>query len=654
MNPYKQAAIVLGALVAVTALLVACDYVSGMIVLIAFKQNPLAATWHTLLDAYLAISPGTRDAGRLRGSVILATLVVFVLPIGLVMALTRRKNPAIHGKARFANAADIKARGLTGNTGVILSRTGNSYLRLPGYDFVMLAAPTRSGKGVSFVIPNLLTCEDSVVVLDIKAENYNLTAPYRQQRMKQKVYRFDPFSENTHRWNPLSYVSADPNFRMNDLSALATAIYTPDPKNPFWSDSARNLFVALGLLVLETPMLAPTIGEIVRQASGKGTAVNEYLARVMRIRETSGKPLSTACIDCLNRFLNNSDETLRNILSTFGAPLAIWSNPVVDKATSADDFDLRQVRSQKMSIYLCITPNNMGVGSFILNMFFSQLINENVKELPEQNPALKHPCVLMMDEFTAMGKVAIIAKGVGFLAGYNLRLLIIIQDRMQLEATYGKEDAHTIATNMGAKIFFTPHDIQEAKAYSEMLGYETITTRNAQHTNIGMMNTGRYGLTETEHQNKKALMLPQELLQMAPTQALVACPGTPVIKALKPRYYEDPELMKRLLSVPTQAVVINGATRAVPVLPQPPASHWTFYRSSVSGSNYYLGGDFDDLEQDEDAVAIETRLATENGFDTDQDNFARNANLNAMARDWFRNAVGDGAPSHVIEGGRGK
>ena len=639
MNLYKQAGIVLAGLATVAALLLACDYVAGMIILIAFKQNPLAASWHTLLDAHLAISPGTRDAGRLRGSIVLAALMVFALPVGLVMALTRGRNPAIHGKARFANAADIRMRGLTGDTGVILGRTSKGYLRLPGYDFVMLAAPTRSGKGVSFVIPNLLTCEDSVVVLDIKSENYHLTAAYRQQRMSQKVYCFDPFSENTHRWNPLSYISKDPNFRMNDLAALAAIIYKSDPKNPFWSDSARNLFVALGLLVLETPMLAPTIGEILRQGSGKGMPVTEYLARVMRIRETSSTPLSSACIDSLNRFLNNSDETLRNILSTFAAPLSIWSNPVVDKATSADDFDLREVRKKKMSVYLCITPNNMGVGSFILNMFFSQLINENVRELPEQNPDLKHPCLLMMDEFTAMGKIAIIAKGVGFLAGYNLRLLIIIQDRMQLDAAYGKEDAHTIATNMGAKIFFTPHDIQEAKAYSEMLGYETIVTRNAQHANVGMMNAGKYGLTETEHQNKKALMLPQELLQMAPSQALVACPGIPVIKAVKPRYYDDPELMKRLRSVPTQVIVVNGATRTVPVPPEPPAAHWIFFQSTVGASNYYIDGDFNDLEQNEETVALETRLATENGFDPDFDSAARKANLDAMARAWFQQAV---------------
>jgi type IV secretion system protein VirD4 len=36
-----------------------------------------------------------------------------------------------------------------------------------------VSAPTRSGKGVGVVIPNLLNWPDSVVVLDIKGENYD-------------------------------------------------------------------------------------------------------------------------------------------------------------------------------------------------------------------------------------------------------------------------------------------------------------------------------------------------------------------------------------------------------------------------------------------------------------------------------------------------
>src|SRR5699024_5501208 len=142
--------------------------------------------------------------------------------------------------------------------------------------------------------------------------------------------------------------------------------------------------------------------------------------------------------------------------------------------TSANDFDLRDVRKRKMTIYLHIPAGEVMQAQFILNLFFSQLINENVKELPEENPALKYQCLMMLDEFTAVGKVGIIAKGVGYMAGYNMRLAIIVQSPSQLESTYGKEDAHSIIENMGAVIYFTPSQNKEAEEYSKMIGTQTI------------------------------------------------------------------------------------------------------------------------------------------------------------------------------------
>ena len=94
---------------------------------------------------------------------------------------------------------------------ILLGRYGGRYLALPGQLSVMLSAPTRSGKGVGVVIPNLLHWPDSVVVLDIKGENHAITSGFRAAR-GQPVYAFSPFDEQacSHRWNPLSAVRTSP------------------------------------------------------------------------------------------------------------------------------------------------------------------------------------------------------------------------------------------------------------------------------------------------------------------------------------------------------------------------------------------------------------------------------------------------------------
>ena len=139
----------------------------------------------------------------------------------------------------------------------------------------MLSAPTRSGKGVGVVIPNLLNWPDSVVVLDIKGENFDVTAGYRAAH-GQAVYAFSPFDEDarSHRWNPLSAVRTSPLHRVGDLLAIGQVFFPNDgsgtSSEAFFNDQARNLFLGLGLLLLETPELPRTIGEMLRQSSGKG------------------------------------------------------------------------------------------------------------------------------------------------------------------------------------------------------------------------------------------------------------------------------------------------------------------------------------------------------------------------------------------------
>lgn len=593
---YKKTLIALLTVPIAIGALAAANYVAGVVLFLLHRQDPSGATASTMMQAIESY-----EDRETRQKIALSALAGLALclggPIFLVVAAFRQPDRGLFGRARFANKADIKAEGLDKPKGILLGRHGGAFLRLPGYEFVLLAAPTRTGKGVGFVVPNLLTYEDSVVVLDIKGENYDLTSEFRRRFMGAEIIYFNPFSEQSHRWNPLAYISDDPRFRVNGLMALAADIYPPNPKDPFWNDSARNLFVGLALMVMETPALPKTFGEILRQGSGKGQQIGDYLRHIIDVRNATEKPLSETCVDFLNRFLSNSDTVLKGILSSFTAPLSIWGNPVIDKATSASDFDFRDVRKKKMAVYVHVPASEIKQAGFILNLFFSQMINENVRELPEANPELKYQCLLMLDECTAMGKVEILAKGVGYIAGFNMRLAIIIQDKAQLESVYGKEDAHNIISNMGASIYFTPSQTREAEEYSKMIGYDTVKSGSLQYSNVGVLNMGS-SRSETQQQQSRALMLPQELSQMPRTKQLVVRAGIPVIHADKISYYTDPVFMERIKAVPLRNQVVNGQVRAVPVPVPLPAPNWRRFNNLIEKSNYYLADDFSDLAGD--------------------------------------------------------
>ena len=432
------------------------------------------------------------------------------------------------------------------------------YLRFTGQQFVLLAAPARSGKGVGIVIPNLLSFPDSVVVLDIKQENYAVTAGFRRQH-GQDVYLFNPFAEDgrTHRYNPLSAIS-DGLFRVGDILAIGYALYPTGGHDDFWKDQARNLFLGIVLLLCEwrdarragrgasIPDYPVTMGEVLRQSSGNGMPVKTDLQRALVQHRDL---LSGSCVDALNRFLSNDDKVLASVLATFNAPLTIWANPVVDAATSANDFDLRDVRRRRMSVYIGITPDHLSEAALLVNLVFSQLVNLNTKQLPEADPALKFQCLVLLDEMTSIGKIQIIARAVAYMAGYNLRLLSIVQSIAQLESVYGRADARTFITNHAMQILYAPREQRDANDYSEMLGTFTDQSRSVSRSNA--IFGGRGGSSESVSEQRRPLLLPQELKELGRDREIIVLENTRPILADKICYWRDPEFVSRVMPAPS-------------------------------------------------------------------------------------------------------
>ena len=473
-------------------------------------------------------------------------VLMFLLPI---LALAGGKQRALHGDARFATLQEVKKAELIDppkglDKTILVGRFKGHYLTYGGYQFVMLAAPTRSGKGVGVVIPNCLNYSDSLVVLDIKLENFDITSGYRAAH-GQEVYLFCPFDEKgrTHRYNPLEYISDDPAARIGDIDAIGTALYSGGNENDkFWSENAKDLFRGLCLLVLEHPTLPKTLGEILRQASGKGKPFKDHIQEMFEEAQKEGRPYSSACVDALNRITNNSENTLAGIVSTFNGPLLIFQNPRVDLATSANDFDLRDVRRKRMTIYLGVTPDKLKDAAVIVNLFFDQLLNLNTRVLPQQDPSLKYQCLLILDEFTAIGKVAMIQQSISYQAGYNMRVLTIIQNKSQLEDKYGKSGALTLMANHALMIMYAPSPVvqSDANEYSEMLGYQTVKSKNKSRS------FGKGGSrSESESEQRRALMLPQELKELGRWREIVSLENCKPILCDKIKYFEDPAFTER-------------------------------------------------------------------------------------------------------------
>ncbi|RZL32521.1 MAG: type IV secretory system conjugative DNA transfer family protein, partial [Rubrivivax sp.] len=341
--------------------------------------------------------------------------------------------------------------------------------------------------------------------------------------------------------------------RVSDLLAIGQVFFPNDTSGTsseaFFNDQARNLFLGLGLLLLESPALPRTVGEMLRQSSGKGQPLSAHFTQLMNERSEQGKPLSLECTDALRRLLSTSDNTLSSIVATFNAPLTIFADPIVDAATSADDFHLADVRRRRMTVYVRIPPHRMASAKPLLSLFFSQLVSLNTQHLPEQDPTLRYQCLLVNDEFTAMGRVSIISTAAAFLAGYNLRLLTIIQAMSQLDAVYGEKEARTFATNHGLQILYAPREQRDADEYSAMLGQytERATSRGRSRS---FSNHGHSSISRNESEQRRALLLPQEMKALGSDRLVLVLENCKPILGEKIRYFDDKAFRARLKPAP--------------------------------------------------------------------------------------------------------
>jgi type IV secretion system protein VirD4 len=477
----------------------------------------------------------------------------------LVVLLVKPRASAFHGNARFGGVADARRAGLLKRRpeSVIIGKLGRHFLYLSGTEHIIVISPTRAGKTTSLAVPDLLTYEHSVVVMDTKGELHLLTSGQRRA-MGQVVYKFAPYAADgdTHRFNPLTYVSTDPRKRISEIQTIGAILYPDDPqKDPFWIAKARGAFLGFASYMYDCwdyrikqgqkldpnrDTAFPSFERIYRLSTGDGQGGD--------LKETIRQWLGTRIIGEQTRtelsgLVGLSEETFSSVIASMQEPLQQFISPILAAATNATDFDVMELRRRRMSIYVVIPPDKLGESGKLLNIFFSTVVGQNLKSTPQDDKTIKNQVLLLMDEFAAMGRVKVLADNISLVAGYWIRLMTIIQSNSQLRSIYGADVAQTISTNHTASIVATPREQQDAEDYSRALGNTTVRRRHR--------NTGPNGTTYSYTEESRPLMLPQELKELSNNLQIVFLKGSPAFRCKKNWYFKS-RFFKKLILPPVE------------------------------------------------------------------------------------------------------
>jgi type IV secretion system protein VirD4 len=218
-------------------------------------------------------APGAfRDLHPEAFMVAFGTVTLFALGMGiLAFVWTWRKQRDDYGSAHWQTKSELKKNDMLRpvGTGFVCGKLGSpksaaGFISSKDIPHVMMVAPTRAGKGVGFVIPNILAFGGSAIVLDVKGENFEKTARYRMAN-GDEVYRFSPFdwANGTHRYNPLARITKANSFaeQFTEISILADLFLDKDNRqSDTFSEAGKTIFVAACLLALQRGK--STLGEV--------------------------------------------------------------------------------------------------------------------------------------------------------------------------------------------------------------------------------------------------------------------------------------------------------------------------------------------------------------------------------------------------------
>ncbi len=520
----------------------------------------ILANWATIgFTGYKYLLPKIATSGIMPFVLLMLVAIRFRKPIFQYRPF--QKESSVHGDAHWATEAEIIKVGLRSKKGMLLGHNKKGYLVADGFQHCLLFAPTGSGKGVGFVIPNLLFWEHSMICHDIKLENYDFTSGWRKSALKQDVYVWEPANPEgiTHAYNPLDWVSDKPGQMVDDVQKFSNLILQ---KREFWENEARTLLVGVILYLLADNSKVKSFGEVVRTLRG-----NDFAYSMAVVLDTMGDKIHPVGYMNLAAFLQKADKERSGVVSTLNSGLELWANPIIDAATARSDFNPGLFRKKATTVYVGITPDNIQRLKSLMAMFYQQASDFLSKKLPSKDE--KYGVMFLMDEFPTVGKLEQFLSGIAYFRGYRVRLFLIVQDTEQLKGTYEASGMNSFLSNSTYRVTFAANNMDTANLISQLCGNQTV--ESSSHSKPKFMDFNPASRSVNVSQSQRALLLPQEVIALPRDEQIILIEAAAPIRTKKIFYYKDKVFTKKLLphiDLPTQTPVIIKPT--VPQNPNQP------------------------------------------------------------------------------------
>lgn len=324
---------------------------------------------------------------------------------------------------------------------------GRHEVLFDGHESLITIGGPNSRKSQAHVITNLLRYPGSAIVLDVKGDLWQKTAGYRQRHFG-NVYRFaptDPF-QNTHRYNPFSFIRADPQQAAEDCTVFSYQVVVDNPKahDPYWDSKGRDFIWAFAMMVALKADPAQRNVETLYDAislptdDNPSSAMNQLAAAMVAAGNEYNIPDLRSAGQALQSGLKSSKSSthIEGVLSTARRYLSGFARSANTRAAlSYTDWTPDVFRSHRGStLYICLDTTELTAYGGIIRVILDQHAQAFVKTQVHHADA---PITFFLDEMPQLSNFEFVTKLQDVGRSSGVRLWMLCQSISQLEKAFG-------------------------------------------------------------------------------------------------------------------------------------------------------------------------------------------------------------------------
>ena len=364
---------------------------------------------------------------------------------------------------------------------------------------VMVVGGVGSGKSSCIAIPTLHSFKGSVFAIDIKGELGRETSFQRMFNSRvptQGTKTFNPAAGGRFGigfgYDPYHFLRTSQN-RAQEARAIAQAIIPlpPDIKDPFWIESAQNIFTASilhysgqGLSFLETIQQMQGLSPIELIAELCDGEATYFVSSMLNMDE---KVLSSIVAEISKNVVHFvTDKNLINALS---------------KKNNITPADLEY----GYDIYIQIPEHLLRQWKNLLTL----IVNQFLRHFEQRQENNAQPILFLLDEFPRLGKINAIIDGLATLRSKKITICLIIQSLAQLDLIYGMNERKVIADTCSYKAILSATDAETQEYFSRLVGTydKEVTQRGTQSSPFIEFPKGK---STNTYEQEKRIIKPEE------------------------------------------------------------------------------------------------------------------------------------------------